>query len=195
MPLLSTSDVAITFGADVIFANLNIEIHERARIGIVGPNGGGKTSLLKILVGELEPSGGTVQLARGIRVGYVPQSSATTADGSLEDEIMTAFDRLRRLEHALETGAQQLGQSGTGQEDPAEKHYTALLDEYESLGGYSYENTMDRMVEGLGLSERTLQTPASQASGGGSELGPLWLGPCLVNPTSCFWMSRPIIWT
>ena len=166
MPLLSTSDVAITFGADVIFANLNIEIHERARIGIVGPNGGGKTSLLKILVGELEPSGGTVQLARGIRVGYVPQSSATTADGSLEDEIMTAFDRLRRLEHALETGAQQLGQSGTGQEDPAEKHYTALLDEYESLGGYSYENTMDRMVEGLGLSERTLQTPASQASGG-----------------------------
>ncbi len=166
MPLVSTSDVGITFGADVIFANLNVDIHERSRIGIVGPNGGGKTSLLKILVGELEPSAGTVQLARGIRVGYVPQSPGTTADGSLRDEIMTAFERLTQLEHALETGDLQLDQSATDQEDQAGNHYAALLDEYESLGGYSYENNMDRMVEGLGLSKQTLQTPASQTSGG-----------------------------
>ena len=73
MPLVSTSDVAIAFGADVIFENLNVVIHERSRIGIVGPNGSGKTSLLKILVGELEPSAGTVQSTPGIRVGYVPQ--------------------------------------------------------------------------------------------------------------------------
>ena len=166
MPLVSASDVAITFGADVIFANLTVDIHDRARIGIVGPNGGGKTSLLKILVGELEPSAGTVQLARGIRVGYVPQVPETTAGGPLKDEIMTAFDRLRQLEHALEIGGLQLDQSATDQEDEAGNHYSALLDEYESLGGYSYENAMDRMVEGLGLSKRTLQTPASQASAG-----------------------------
>ena len=166
MPLVSASDVAITFGADVIFANLTVDIHERARIGIVGPNGGGKTSLLKILVGELEPSVGTVKLARGIRVGYVPQVPETTTGGPLKDEIMTAFDRLRQLEHALEIGGLQLDQSATDQEDEAGNHYSALLDEYESLGGYSYENAMDRMVEGLGLSKRTLQTPASQASAG-----------------------------
>ena len=166
MPFVSTSDVGITFGADVIFANLNVDIHERSRVGIVGPNGGGKTSLLKILVGELEPSAGTVQLARGIRVGYVPQSPGTTADGSLKDEIMSTFERLTQLEHALETGGLQLDQSATDQEDQAGNDYAALLDEYESLGGYSYENNMDRMVEGLGLSKQTLQTPASQASGG-----------------------------
>ncbi len=166
MPFVSTSDVAITFGADSIFANLSIEIHERSRIGIVGPNGGVKNSLLKIHVGELEPSAGTVQLDRGIRVGYVPQSPEITSGGSLKDEIMTAFDRLRQLEHLLEAGAQELGQAGKGQEDQAGKHYTALLDEYESLGGYSYENKMDRLVEGLGLSRRALQTPATQASGG-----------------------------
>ena len=166
MPLVSTSDVGVTFGADVIFGNLNLEVHERARIGIVGPNGGGKTSLLKVLVGELEPSAGTVQLARGIRVGYVPQSPETTAGGSLKDGIMTAFDRLRQLEDELQTGGLQLSRMGSGQEDQAGKHYTALLDEYESLGGYSYENRMDRMVEGLGLSKRALQTPGSRASRG-----------------------------
>jgi ATP-binding cassette subfamily F protein 3 len=158
--------VGITFGADVIFGSLNVEIHERSRIGIVGPNGGGKTSLLKILVGELEPSAGTVQMTRGIRVGYVPQSPGITVGGSLHDEIMTAFGRLREVERALETGGRQLGRTDASQEEQAGKNYTALLDEYESLGGYSYENTMERMVEGLGLSRRTLQTPASLASGG-----------------------------
>lgn len=166
MPLVSTSDVGITFGADVIFENLNVVIHERSRIGIVGPNGGGKTSFLKILVGELEPSAGAVQSTRGLKIGYVPQSPETMTAGSLKDEIMTAFDRVRWLEHELETSAQQLDHAGTDQDDQAGKHYTALLDEYESLGGYSYENRMDRMVEGLGLSKQTLQTPASQASGG-----------------------------
>ena len=166
MPLLSTSGVGITYGADVIFANINMEINERARIGVVGPNGGGKTSLLEILIGSLEPSNGTVKLSRGIRVGYVPQSPETTAAGSLKEEIMTAFDRLRWLEDAMETGLQHLDQTDTSQGGQAGERYASWLDEYESLGGYSYENSMDRMVEGLGLSQRALQTPAAQASGG-----------------------------
>ena len=166
MPLVSTSNVAIAYGADVIFENLNLDIHDRSRIGIVGPNGGGKTSLLKILVGELEPSAGTVRMARGTRVGYVPQTPGTTSSGNLEDQIMTASDRLRELERALDTGGLQQDQSATDQGEEAGNHYSALLDEYESLGGYSYQNAIDRMVEGLGLSKRTLQTPASQASGG-----------------------------
>ena len=166
MPLLSTSGVGITYGADVIFANINVEISERARIGVVGPNGGGKTSLLEILIGGLEPTNGTVKLSRGIRVGYVPQSPETTPAGSLKDEIMTAFDRLRWLEDAMETGVQHLDQTDTSQGGQAGEGYASWLDEYESLGGYSYENSMDRMVEGLGLSQRALQTPAAQASGG-----------------------------
>ncbi len=166
MPLLTTLDAGITYGAEVIFASLNLVIHERAHIGIVGPNGGGKTSLLKILVGELEPSNGTVQLSRGIRVGYVPQSPESTFSGSLKDEIMTAFDRLLWLEQALEAGARQLDQTDAGQGDEAEQQYTAWMDEFESLGGYSYENRLGRMVEGLGLTQRALATSASQASGG-----------------------------
>jgi ATP-binding cassette subfamily F protein 3 len=151
---------------DVIFSNINVAINERARIGIVGPNGGGKTSLLEILTGGLEPSAGSVKLARGMRVGYVPQAPEITVSGSLKDEIMTAFDRLKWLEDAMETGAQKHDQPDGVQDGQAGERYAALLDEYESLGGYSYENTMDRMVEGLGLTQRALQTPSAQASGG-----------------------------
>ncbi len=164
MPLLTTSSIGITYGVDIIFSNINVEINERARIGIVGPNGGGKTSLLEILTGGLDPSAGSVKLARGMRVGYVPQAPEMTVSGSLKDEIMTAFDRLKWLEDAMETGARDLDQ--TNADDQVGERYAALLDEYESLGGYSYENTMDRMVEGLGLTQRALQTPAAHASGG-----------------------------
>jgi ATP-binding cassette subfamily F protein 3 len=166
MPLLTTSSIGITYGVDIIFSNINVEINERARIGIVGPNGGGKTSLLEILTGGLDPSAGSVKLARGMRVGYVPQAPEMTVSGSLKDEIMTAFDRLKWLEDAMETGAHDLDQTNVDHDDQVGERYAALLDEYESLGGYSYENTMDRMVEGLGLTQRALQTPAAHASGG-----------------------------
>ena len=166
MPLLTTSSIGITYGVDIIFSNINVEINERARIGIVGPNGGGKTSLLEILTGGLAPSAGSVKLARGMRVGYVPQAPEMTVSGSLKDEIMTAFDRLKWLEDAMETGAHDLDQTNADDDDQVGERYAALLDEYESLGGYSYENTMDRMVEGLGLTQRALQTPAAHASGG-----------------------------
>ena len=166
MPLLTTSSIGITYGVDIIFSNINVEINERARIGIVGPNGGGKTSLLEILTGGLDPSAGSVKLARGMRVGYVPQAPEMTVSGSLKDEIMTAFDRLKWLEDAMETGARDLDQTKADDDDQVGERYAALLDEYESLGGYSYENTMDRMVEGLGLTQRALQTPAAHASGG-----------------------------
>ena len=166
MPLLTTSSIGITYGVDIIFSNINVEINERARIGIVGPNGGGKTSLLEILTGGLDPSAGSVKLARGMRVGYVPQAPEMTVSGSLKDEIMTAFDRLKWLEDAMETGARDLDETNADNDDQVGERYAALLDEYESLGGYSYENTMDRMVEGLGLTQRALQTPAAHASGG-----------------------------
>ena len=69
MPLLTTSSIGITYGVDIIFSNINVEINERARIGIVGHNRGGKTSLLETRTGGLDPSAGSVTLARRKRVG------------------------------------------------------------------------------------------------------------------------------
>ena len=166
MPLLSASDVAVHYGADVIFEGIDIEINERARIGLVGPNGGGKTSLLKVLVGELESNAGNVQRSRGLRITYVPQFPTTAATGTLKEEVMGAFDRVRWLEQALETGASDLNQSDAEQAQEAESRYAAWLLEYEGLGGYTYQNDLERMVDGLGLSQDTLSSSALTASGG-----------------------------
>ena len=166
MPLVSTSAVAVIYGADEVFSGINLEIPERARIGIVGPNGSGKTSLLKLLVEELEPNAGTVHWTRGVRVGYVPQTQLAATSGSLNDEVMTAFDPLHRLEQEIEAQALKLEQADAGARDETERRYAALVEEYERLGGYSYESSMERMVVGLGLSKETLDAQSSHASGG-----------------------------
>jgi len=166
MPLVSTTEVAVSYGADEVFSGVNLEISERDRIGIVGPNGSGKTSLLKLLVDELEPNAGTVNWTRSVRVGYVPQDPRAVTGSSLRDEVMTAFDQLRRLEQDIEAGSLELEQADTGARQQAEGRYAALVEEYELLGGYSYERSMERMVAGLGLSKATLSAHSSQASGG-----------------------------
>ena len=165
MPLVSTSDLAVHYGADIIFSGVNLDINERARIGIVGPNGGGKTSLLKVLVGHQEPSEGRVARSTGIQVGYVPQEIQSTFSGTLREEVLTAFEPLRSLEDALETSSRLLDPLAHDAEK-AGRRYAALLEQYEALGGYSYERETERMVDGLGLKPDTLDSPAASASGG-----------------------------
>ena len=170
MPLVSTTDLAVHYGADIIFSGVDLDIHERARIGIVGPNGGGKTSLLKVLVGQQLPSEGRVTRSNGIQIGYVPQRPQSEFTGTLREEVLTAFEQLRSLETALEAGSRQPdspdGDAPDSDAEEAGRRYAALLEQYETLGGYSYERELERMVDGLGLRPETLDLPASSASGG-----------------------------
>ena len=161
MPLVSTSDLAVHYGADIIFSGVDLDINERARIGIVGPNGGGKTSLLRVLVGEQDANEGRVSRSNGIQVGYVPQHPQMDIDGTLRQEIMRAFDEVISLEKDLEVAS-----SAGGDSEEAGRRYADLLERYEALGGYDYERAVERMVDGLGLRAETLDSPASSASGG-----------------------------
>ena len=162
MPLVSTSNLAVHYGADIIFSGVDLDINERARIGIVGPNGGGKTSLLRVLVGLQDANEGRVARSNDIQVGYVPQHPQMQTGGTLREEVMRAFDQIRLLEKDLETAAQ----GPNGDAEQAGLRYAELLERYEALGGYTYERAVERMVDGLGLRAETLDSPASSASGG-----------------------------
>ncbi|MYE54913.1 MAG: ABC-F family ATP-binding cassette domain-containing protein [Chloroflexi bacterium] len=166
MPILTASNLTLLYGEIEIFANLDLQIDERDRIGIVGPNGTGKTSLIRILAGELEPNGGTINWQRGVRIGYVPQTPARAAGGTVHDEVMQAFARLRQVEDELASSALDIQVADDASRGSAERRYDALLKEFEALGGYDYEYRMERVLEGVGLPAETLATPASDASGG-----------------------------
>ena len=164
--LLSASQLKLFYGEMEIFAGVSVEVGERARIGLVGPNGSGKTSLLRVLTGGLEPDAGSVSMSSGLRVAYVSQMPEHDAPGTLRDEVQSAFQKLFDLEDELANSALEI-QRGDGEaRRKAETRYAELLEEYEALGGYDYQSGMDRVVEGVGMTSDTLDTPASAASGG-----------------------------
>jgi ATP-binding cassette subfamily F protein 3 len=166
MQLITTTGLGLFYGDQEVFSEVTVEITDRSRIGIVGPNGGGKTSLLRVLMGELPPNEGQVQRSRRLRVGYAPQSPATATEGTLRDEVTTAFAELQRLEEAQASTAERIRESAPGERSEAEGRYAALLERYEALGGYQYQSLVDRVAAGVGLGEAALGAPVVSASGG-----------------------------
>ena len=75
MPLITASDLSVSFAELDVFEGISLEVSERARVGIVGPNGQGKTTLLETLVGDIAPRSGSVRRNRGLSIGYVPQTT------------------------------------------------------------------------------------------------------------------------
>jgi len=163
---MSASELALLYGEMEIFSGITLEVAERAHVGIVGPNGGGKTSLLRLLVGELTPNGGAVHRPGGLRIGYVPQMASKVTPGTLGDEVMTAFAELRNLEDELASSALEIERADAADQKRAERRYSSLLQRYEALGGSDYRNLMERATTGVGLSSEALETPANAASGG-----------------------------
>ena len=166
MRLLTGSKLRALYGNVEVFSGVDVEIDDGARIGIVGPNGGGKTTLLRLLVGESEPNGGIVSRAANLRIGYVPQLPASPGSGALGDEVMEAFREVRRVEAELEDSALDIQRAKPHERRGAERRYSSLLHDFEALGGYDYYNRMERVVAGVGLPEEALRTPSSAASGG-----------------------------
>ncbi len=166
--LLSASQLRLFYGDIEVFAGVDADVRDHSRIGLVGANGSGKTSLLRVLVGELEPDVGTVSTNSGLRMAYVPQLAEHDAPGTLRDGVESAFARLFELEKELADAAlllQKQQRHGSAQRD-AEERYSMLLEEYESLGGYDYQSQVERVAQGVGLTQETLDTQASIASGG-----------------------------
>jgi ATP-binding cassette subfamily F protein 3 len=164
MSLITAVDLAKSYGPNDIFSAISLSVPYRARIGLVGPNGVGKTTLLRILIGLEEPSGGDLQRARSLRMGYLPQEAFFESDGTLWEECLGVFTdliqrqaELRRLEHAM---------SDPEQAEAALEAYGKLEHEFDHLGGYSYENRIRQTLIGLGFTQADEQRPLAQLSGG-----------------------------
>ena len=166
MPVLTASQLRLLYGEVEIFSKVDLQVDEGSHVGIVGPNGGGKSSLIKLLVGQIPPDAGSVTWQNGINVGYVAQSPEQDAKGTLRDEVMSAFDHLRTVEVEMAASALEIQDASDQDRRQAERKYASLLEEYEALGGYDYQHRFDQVVDGVGLPAETLDTPANAASGG-----------------------------
>ncbi len=164
MPLLSGSNLAKSYGAEDIFSGLTFSIPHNGHIGLVGSNGVGKTTLLRVLVGEEDPSEGEIFRSRNLRIGYLPQQARFTSGNNLWEECLLVFADLLRLQKELRGMEAQMG-SGEPDTQTMET-YGRLQQNFELQGGYTYEHRIRTTLMGLGFGEDDLHRPMEQFSGG-----------------------------
>jgi len=162
--LAGLQNVTFEFGARAIVEEATWHIQPGERIGLIGYNGTGKSTLLKLLVGQFQPSAGTVERSRSTSIGYLHQDllSFDTED-SILGVAMGAFERVLQLEREIEEIGKELERTG---DEKTLLEYTDRLHELETLGGYNIHHKTEEVLQGLGFSNADLQRPYKEFSGG-----------------------------
>ena len=170
MPIVSVIQVGKSYGAERIFAGVSFQIEANDRIGLVGPNGEGKSTLLNLITGREEPDEGSIVIARNVRIGYLTQAIDFQPQNSLREEMRTVFAEVRAWEHELGELALELAtpaaQADSALHEQLLKRYDELQTCFELAGGYTYENRIDQVLDGLGFTREQQAAPVLHLSGG-----------------------------
>jgi len=165
MAVLTVTNLTKSFGSVDIFTGISFNIANKAKVGLVGPNGVGKTTLLRIIVGEESASEGMVSLTKGMRVGYLPQQARFHSERTLKEECLLVFADMIAKQKQLHDLEQQMGIDSPDTVELVET-YGKLQAEFEHAGGYQYEVRIQQTLAGLGFSPEDEERPLQQLSGG-----------------------------
>jgi ATP-binding cassette, subfamily F, member 3 len=164
MSLITAIDLAKSFGPDDIFSGISLTLPHGARYAIVGPNGIGKTTLLRILAGEEVPTAGQVQRAKNLSIGYLPQEASFTSQHTLWEECLGAFADLLTME--AELARMETAMAVLSQADEILSRYGRLQEEFDRSGGYTYPTRIRQVLTGLGFEQGEFEYPLAHLSGG-----------------------------
>ncbi len=159
--------IAKSFGAQTLYAQLNLQINAGERWALVGPNGAGKTTLLRIIMGLETPDEGSVSFAKDVSIGYLEQESASLGTKSALEEVMASAKEIRSLAERISELEQHIASIESGsQQNALLERYGALQERFERLGGYELESKARQILGGLGFSTEDFDRPAHEFSGG-----------------------------
>lgn len=162
--MLTINNLSFYFGGRAIFEDANLQIKPKDKIGLIGLNGKGKSTLLKIIVGEYQPDAGNISKAGDCTIGFLNQDLLSyQTDDSILNVAMQGFERQLELHHQIE---EVLHQMETDYKDELVEKLGELQHEFDILDGYSIESKAEEILEGLGFKTWELHKPLRQFSGG-----------------------------
>ncbi|MFY2557545.1 ABC-F family ATP-binding cassette domain-containing protein [Corallococcus terminator] len=164
MTLLRAANVQLSFGSRTVFQGLTVTIEDGERVGLVGVNGSGKTSLMKILAGAAKPDTGELQLRRGARVTYLPQEPEFAEGATVASELSVAQGPLREAMAAQAELAQRLEDSPPEAHEKLMEQLSVVSDRIEQMGGWDTEHHAKTLLDRLGVKD--WDRPVAQLSGG-----------------------------
>ncbi|MDE6155205.1 MAG: ATP-binding cassette domain-containing protein, partial [Eubacterium sp.] len=185
MNVLDVQNLTLSFGENSLFSNISFDIKDNEKVGFVGVNGAGKTSLFKIITGEYTPDSGNCFLSKNIRLGYMEQHTCSD-NKTIWDELVSVFDDLIKMEQELEHLADELHKN-VSQELIERQDY--LTNEFQLNGGLTYKSMTRSALIGLGFSEEDFHKPTSKLSGG--QRSKLILAKLLLSKADFLLLDEP----
>lgn len=167
--MISVNNLSVQFTGTDLFSGVTFNIGDRDRVGLVGKNGAGKSTLLKILCGWQEPEAGSVVVASGQTVGYLPQEMVPEAHGTVLEDAMTAFARLDEMERELERLSIQIAERTDYESEDYSRllvRHTELSEHMAVLGGGRRREAAEKVLLGLGFRHDDFDKPVAVFSGG-----------------------------
>ena len=188
MPALSVRNLGVTFVERVLFSGVSFDVESRDKVGFIGANGVGKTTLFRVLNGEISPSEGTVAFEKNTRVGYMEQHACRNPEVDVYHELLGVFDYLAEMEAELSVLNQKIARRPADIDALIERQMR-LIEEHERLGGLTYKSRTRAALLGLGFTEAEFAMPVGNLSGG--QRSKLCLAKLLLSRSNLLLLDEP----
>lgn len=188
MAAISAYNLKMMFGETVLFEQAAFDIGEKDRVGLVGANGTGKTTLFKLIIGALESTEGSIAKAKDVTLGYMEQHVSAGSQRTLYDDMLSIFEPLMQIENELEELAQKIHLCPPDINALISRQHF-LTEEFERLGGLTYVSRTRATLLGLGFGENDFALTCEQLSGG--QHSKLNLGKLLLSKSDLLLLDEP----
>ena len=187
MSVLDVQNLTLSFGDEVLFDNVSFDVKEREKVGLIGVNGAGKTSLFRIITGEYEADSGSCFISKNAAIGYMQQHTCAE-NRSVWDELVSVFEGLIRIEKELEELSTCLT-DGIGNREKNIERQDLLTEKFTRDGGLTYKSMTRSALIGLGFDEKDFDMPTSKLSGG--QKSKLILAKLLLSKADFLLLDEP----
>ncbi|MDD7615373.1 MAG: ABC-F family ATP-binding cassette domain-containing protein [Clostridiaceae bacterium] len=188
MTVLSFQNLAFSFGERELFRNVNFDINDKEKVGFIGSNGVGKTTILKLIRGELEPTEGAVIIGKDARLGYMEQHTCSKKGRTLYDELIIVFDELMDLEIEINQVNYRL-EHGLGNMEEDLRLQDELTTKFNNDGGLTFRSRTRSALLGLGFTEEDFGLTTDKLSGG--QRSKVALAKLLLSKSNLLLLDEP----
>jgi len=165
MATVSVQNLKVDFGGKVLFENVSFDVNPGEFVGLIGANGTGKTTLFKVITGEIEPTEGGAFVGRNVKVGYLEQHACHGSVRTVYDEALSVFEHLMETERELEDIAAAIDANEGGQDKLIEMQHR-LNEQFQEQDGLTFRSRTRSALMGLGFSEDDFYLTCDKLSGG-----------------------------
>ncbi len=189
MSLVILNDIHVSFGPEIVLDKLELQLHPNEKVGMVGANGTGKSTIFKLITGQVTPDIGKVIKHKGLRIGYLPQESTFSGENTVLEEMHAGVEQIVKLQKQIYNVTHEMENLHGSELQTKMAQYDRLCHDFEVSGGYAFETRIQTTLAGLGFDPELHHAKTTALSGG--QLSRLGLAQVLMLDADLLLLDEP----